>query len=135
MAEIGLIAEALAEQLFQVTGIRATDYVPDSINPPAAFVNVTEIVEDTFDGGGTVTVDLVVLVSRASARAGQGSLYEYQSLAGPKSIRKAIAANKDLGLGDGTEAIVRRYRSLGIEEIAAYGYIGGAFETEVTTPA
>jgi len=129
MASVAEIAEALADQLAQVTGLRATDYVPESLNPPAAFVNVTEIAEGTF-GYETVTVnlDLVVLVSRASARSGQGTLYEYMDPRGPKSVTAAV-----MSLGrDDIQVESCKYRSLGIEEIAAYGYIGGAFETVVT---
>ena len=129
MASVAEIASALADQLTRVTGIRATDYVPESISPPAAFVNVTEVTEATF-GYETVTVnlDLVVLVSRASARSGQGTLYEYMDPRGPLSVTAAVMS---LGRAD-IQVESCEYRALGAEEVAAYGYLGGAFDTVVT---
>lgn len=134
MASVGDVAAGLASQLSIVTGIRATDYVPDSINPPAAFVNLTGRAVDDFDGSLILTFDLIVLVSRASARVGTGTLYEFVSGRGDQSVDQAINDNQDLNLTDGTRAVPGEYRSLGIEEIAAYGYMGGAFAVVVTTP-
>ncbi|HMI48898.1 MAG TPA: hypothetical protein VK481_09535 [Gemmatimonadaceae bacterium] len=133
MATVAEIASGIADVAENVIGLRAFDYVPDSINPPAAILILGEITEETFGYGSMeVPFDLVVLVSRTTARVGQGSLYEYASHTGDKSLWLAIANNKSLGLA-GVNARIVRYRPLGIEEIAAYGYFGGAFEMIVTT--
>lgn len=131
MADVDEVAAAAAKVLGLATGLRVTDYIPESISPPAAFVNVTEITPSAYGLALDIELDLVVLVTRS--RSGTEQLQAYQSQTGPQSVWLALLANKGLGLTDGTEATIRRYRSLGIEEIAAYGYIGGAFETVVTT--
>jgi len=133
MADIRTVVDAAANILSNVTGVRAVGYIPESIKPPAALVNVTEAHEATYGGDGfDVTLDLVVLVTRS--RAGQQQLMAYLSRTGARSVWLAVGQNPTLGLSDGTEAVITRYRSLGIEEIAAYGYVGGAFETQVTSP-
>lgn len=130
MADVAQIVTAAAKILFEVTGLRATDYIPESISPPAAIVNLTEIHPGTFgDETMDVTLDLVVLVART--RAGQQQLQAYQSTTSTDSVWAAVRANPTLGLS-GVNAAILRYRSLGIEEIAAYGYVGGAFELQVT---
>lgn len=131
MASIADITLGVTDTLANVTGIRAVDYVPESVNPPAAFVNLGEISESSFGLELlTVTLDAIVVVARgAAARIGQRSLYDLY-----REMVDAIVAAEDLGLGDGTRARVIRYRSLSTEEIAALNVYGGAFEIEVTTP-
>lgn len=132
MANESDIVSGLMKTLNLATGLRATDFIPESISPPATFVKVNRITPATLGGDGfDYEVDLVVLVTRS--RAGQEQLKAYRSKTGPQSVWAALAANKGIGLTDGTEAIIQDYRDLGIEEIAAYGYMGGAFETVVTT--
>ncbi len=132
MADIDAICAAAAKVLSEATGLRPFDYIPESINPPAAIVVVTSIEPSTFHlESMDVTLDLVVLVARS--RSGQDQLQAYISHTGPQSVWLALAAHPNLGLTDGTQATIVRYRSLGVEEIAAYQYAGGAFETAVTT--
>lgn len=131
MASIADILAGLSDELSSVTGLRATDYVPESVSPPAAFVNLTEITEESFGLGSlSVACDAVVLTARGAVpRIGQRSLYDLY-----RQIVDAIATNEHLGLTDGTQARVVRYRSLSIEEVAAMSCYGGAFEILVTTP-
>lgn len=135
MATVGAIAEALADTFDEITGLRPYSYVPESINPPAVILSLGEIERQSM-GRGTMSVpfDATILVSRSSDRVGQGSLYEYASFTGTKSVWNSIDANHALGLSDGTRATVLRYRPLAIEEIAAYGYFGGSFALMITTP-
>jgi hypothetical protein len=118
--------------LSEVTGLRATEYIPEAITPPAAFVNIAEISPGSFGfDSAELLVELTVLTARS--RAGQMQLDEYANREGTGSVWEALSGNKDLSLGDGTEATIVRFRATGIEEVAAYGYTGGVFELVVTT--
>jgi len=130
VATVAEVADLLATQLSDATGLRATDYVPESISPPAAFVRVNSVRESTFGYGSiTILLDLIVLVSRSSARVGAGTLYDLMNPTGPMSVPAAV-----MSLGETDISIEScEYRSLGIEEVAAYQYDGGAFETVVET--
>lgn len=132
MATIDEVCAAVADILKNEINdrqLRVTDYVPDSIAPPCAFVNLGEITERDFDGSLSVTLDAVILVARGAApRIGQRSLYSLY-----KPLRAAVDGNEDLGMNDGTVARVMRYRPLSIEEIAAVNCYGGAYELEIVT--
>ena len=137
MADVGAIATALKSTVETATGLRGWDYVPDDFQPPAFFVAPGEITRSSFEtatamGEMTIPFDLVVLMPRGSDRAGQSKLFDYVSFNTATSVWKAVKATPSLGLSE-TNAAVLRYRPLGIEEIAAYGYIGGSFEILVLT--
>lgn len=130
MASLSAVARALAELLSTKLELRATDYVPENPTPPAAFVQIPEVWDDTFDDQIAAKIELVVLVARgATPRVGQRSLYDLFPL-----IRDAIDANKSLGLDD-TEVTYQRARGLSFEEVAAIGFYGNVYELMVTTPA
>lgn len=131
MAEnLAEVADALAETIKNATGLRAYAYIPANIQTPACIVSVGRIERSTMVMGSMdMPFELVVLVDRADDRAGQLKLYEYVSFDGPKSVWQAFESADPLGLG--CDAKVTGYRPLGIEEVAAYGYFGGAFDVIV----
>jgi hypothetical protein len=134
VASLPDIAEGIAATAAMVPGLRMVDHVPSDLNPPAGFVTLVETVEDTFGLGSMAsTFELVVLVSLASERVGQRALLEYADNSGTRSVWAVFASEPDLGLSDGTNARIAGYRTLGIEEIAGYGYYGGAFTIQVTS--
>ena len=136
MATIAQVAAGLASVLDDVPGLRVVTFVADDVNPPVAILHLLEVEPETMGRGiSTLTWEATVLVSRAVDRVGQEALYDYASLAGTNSVWAAVGHNNTLGLPDGTQATVMRYRGLGLEELAAYGYYGGVFEIAVTTPA
>jgi hypothetical protein len=49
-------------------------------------------------------------------------------------VWETFGNNNDLDMSDGTSATLDNYRSLSIEELAAYPYYGGVLEIRVTTP-
>lgn len=133
MADLVSIADGIAETIEQATGLRALGYVPEDVNPPMMFVVPPEVDRSTFARGQMeLRLEVVVFTSRAVDRVGQQAILEYASFTGPKSVWKAVDDRKDLGL-TGTDAAVLRFRPLGIEEVAAYGYFGGAFELLIIT--
>ena len=135
MATIGECAIALAEQIGEATGLRTADYVTDDLDPPFLFVAFDRLQIVTMSAGSVnLHLDCVVFTSRASDRVGQQSIYEYLSLQAPKSIIAAIMADTTLGLsGVSCSPASDEIRSLGVEEIAAYGYFGGVVPVLITT--
>lgn len=133
MATIGAVAEALAETIGTATGLRTVDHIPSTINPPALFVALgTNERGAMARGQQELAFEVVVFTSRTVDRVGQSALYEYASFGGQLSVWKAVDDTPTLGLTD-TNAAVLRYRPIGVEEIAAYGYFGGVFEVLVLT--
>ncbi len=124
------LAQAITNRAKTVLGLRGYAFVPDDIQVPAVFVAFGQIERQAMVMGVMeIDFDLVVFVSRADDRSGQKLLNEYANpdRDDPKSIWSAFEVDKDLGLA-GTDVTLLRYRTLGSEEIAAYGYFGGAFE-------
>lgn len=135
MATIGECAIALAEQIGTATGLRTTDYVPEDLDPPFLFVAFDRLRIVTMSAGSVdLFLDCVVFTSRASDRVGQRALYEYLSLQAPKSVVAAIMADTTLGLaGVSCSPASDDIRSLGVDEVAAYGYFGGVVPVLITT--
>lgn len=136
MASISDIMVGLENRLKTIPGLRASDYVPDQINPPVAVVGVPPIenYHQTMKRGTTVYVFAVtVIVSASLDRAGQRLLAEYVDPFGEKSIRKAIESERSLG-GIVNDAVVDSFRPLGLEEVGAIPYYGGVFTVRVVVP-
>jgi hypothetical protein len=128
VSTIQQVFDGLASTIHDATGLRVVTYVPDDLNPPIMFLTLGTIERGAMGRGQMeIPIDAVLLVQRASDRAGQGATYGYASFTGPLSIWRAVDNNKSLGLSD-TDAAVIRYRPLGVEEVAAYQYYGGVFE-------
>lgn len=128
------IGEGLARQ-FESTGLRCYGYVPNSIDPPTMFFNLTDAQPSTMRRGWfELQYDGFLLVASTSDRAGQQQLADFLSTTGDLSVWETFGNNNDLDLDDDTRATLVRYRSLSIEELAAYPYYGGVFEFRVTTP-
>lgn len=134
MATISAGIAALASTV-TAGGLRCTPHAPDTIEPPASFCVLTEITEATLDlQSMTYTVDVVVLVSAAADRAGQLKLYELVEPTGVSSVWRALDNAPTLGLtADNTRAWITGYRSLSVEEVAAYQFYGGAFAVTIST--
>jgi hypothetical protein len=135
MATIGECTAALASQISSATGLRTTAYVPEDLDPPALFVAFDRLRIRTMSAGSVdLFLDCVVFTSRASDRVGQKLLLEYLSLQAPKSVVAAIMADPTLGLsGVSCSPASDDIRSLGVDEIAAYGYYGGVVPVLITT--
>ena len=135
MATASQIASGIAGVIDNITGLRVYSYVPEDIQPPACILAIGEVAPETMARGFvSYPFEATVLVSKASDRVGQSNLYDYVSFTGTNSLWAAFTDNNTIGLSDGTRATVMRYRPLGIEEIAAYGYFGGTFTIQVLTP-
>lgn len=127
------IYDGLAAQFSPI--VRSYGYVPNAIDPPTLFFNLTEMRPSTM-GRGWMELDFsgFLLTSSADDRTGQLALAEFLSPTGTLSVWTTFGENNDLDLTDGTRATLLGFRSLSIQELAAYPYYGGVLEFRVTTP-
>lgn len=123
-------------RLQTISGLRASEIVPDQINPPHALVGVPPIPNyrlamgrGSYELGLTVTV----LVSSAVDRVGQLALAGYASITGPTSIPLAIEGDRTLG-GVVSDCIVTSFRPLGLDEVGVISYYGGVFDLKCIVP-
>ncbi len=131
MESIRSVMEAIASQLSNVTGIRAQDTVPNKIEPPALFLNLTSSRPGTFGADSLdIEIDVVAFVS-SNVERNQRLLYDYVTVGGELSIFDALASDPTFGL-DGVSGSVGEFRNLGIDEIAAYNLYGGAISLAVS---
>lgn len=95
---IDSIRDGLVTRLNTITGLRNHPRVPDLVDPPAAFVNVTGVTYgNTFNGACTVRGEIVLVVARIDGNRGQENLDEYLNTSGVKSILAAVEGDLDLG--------------------------------------
>lgn len=132
MATIGAIRDGLAVRLATISGLRVSDVMPDSINPPHAIVRLDSATYDVAQGGDAVdyTFTIVIIASRTSERVGQDKLDGYLSPTGSSSIRAAIDADNDLGgVVDSCRAIeIRNYGTIAVGEVQ---YVAAEIVVEV----
>lgn len=103
MASLESIRDGIKTTLESAVGVlTAYDTVPDVTNLPAVVCVPDTADFDVAMGRGTDTweFDLYVLVGTADMGLGQDALDGFITGAGPNSIRAAVFANRNLGLGD-----------------------------------
>jgi len=103
MADFTVVRDAIITRLQTIDGLRVSDG-SGVINPPAAVVapaSGTVVDYDTSSGSDDMLFVVTVLVSKASARAGQDELNAYMASSGAQSIPAAI--NGDLGDAAGVD--------------------------------
>jgi hypothetical protein len=128
------IHEGIARQ-FEPTGLRCSPFMPNTIVPPAFFLFMRDQKPSTMRRGWfELLFNGFLFVSSATDRAGQELLFRFLSATGSESVWETFGNNNDLDMSDGTSATLDNYRSLSIEELAAYPYYGGVLEIRVTTP-
>lgn len=92
---IQTIRDGLKTRLQTITGLRASDTIPEQINPPIAVVSVGTIdYSQSFGGSGLTAFNFVVtvFVSRPSTRTGQNLLDDYMEPSGSTSVKAALEA-------------------------------------------
>lgn len=93
------VRAGLGTALDTITGLRAFDYVPDSLSPPAAVVEPLEIDYDEAMRRGldVYRAYILVIVGRMSDRSSQDRLDAYVTGSGSSSIKAALESDKTLG--------------------------------------
>lgn len=115
------------------TGLRCYSYVPEDLSPPALVLALGPIERGAMSMGQMeIRVTAVLFVSSANAPSGQTAENAFAGWGVAQSVWNAVDDNPGLGLAD-TNAAVLRYEPFGIEQVAAYGYLGGTFEVLILT--
>lgn len=93
------VRAGLGTALDTITGLRAFDYVPDSLSPPAAVVEPLEIDYDEAMRRGldVYRAYILVIVGRMSDRSSQDRLDAYVAGSGSSSVKAALESDKTLG--------------------------------------
>ncbi len=128
------IAEAVATQAKDATGLRSQPEIVGRIDPPFLMVGVPPIPNYRATmGRGRVLIEdwpLYVLTSARMDRIGQERLADYASWSGDRSIVTALEAEPTLG-GVVLDLAVMSFRPLGTDEVGLIGYFGGEFRLSV----
>jgi hypothetical protein len=132
MASITDLRAGLATQLGNVPGLRTTTETPDTISPPIAIINVSNVNYDrTFMRGlDEYNFVVTVIVGRVGERSAQRLLDSYVSTTGTSSVKLAVELDRTLGGKCDTLRVtdMRNYGSLVIGEVT---YLAAEFNVVV----
>ncbi len=121
---------ALAAAVQSIDGMRSSAFIPTKIVPPMAVVSVGSGTYDDDTGGGmTLSLGLLVLVSRSDDRSAQARLDDYISPTGDRSIKAAVESDLTL---DGTvdSVAVVGWGDPAEFEVGGTSYVGVEFDVE-----
>lgn len=138
MVAIPAVRAALAAQVTaQIPGLRNAPTVPGQISPPMAVVRPARgtVVDyqETFDGGMTIFMEIVILVAMGNDRTGQTNLDGYLQPTGATSVFAAVQKDPTLG-GVVADAHVTHAQGYGLIDYAGVEYIGSTLIVEVMAP-
>jgi hypothetical protein len=132
MASITDLRAGLATRLGTISGLRTTTETPDTISPPIAIVNVSNVNFDrTFQRGlDEYNFVITVIVGRVGERSAQRLLDSYVSSTGASSVKLAVESDKTLGGKCDSLRVtdMRNYGSLVIGEVT---YLAAEFNVVV----
>jgi hypothetical protein len=130
---IAAIMTGIETRLETITGLRAKDTAPDTVDVPAgggyAFVGLPERVDyHRTMGNGRIdpVFTITVFVSASPTRIAQALLAGYMNPAGPTSIRAAVEVDKTLG-GAVEDCAVMAARTIGRVDAGDLTYLGAEF--------
>jgi hypothetical protein len=128
MASITELRAGIKNNLATISGLRTSDYQPDSINPPVAIVFPVSVnFDETFQRGmQTYTFAVQVIVGRVSERTGQSTIDAYCSSTGASSIKRAIESDKTLA-GKAFDLRVTDMRNYGELLVGEVNYLSAEF--------
>jgi hypothetical protein len=89
--DLGAVMQEVADRLATIPGLRTHGHPADNVQPPAAVVTYPEAI--TFDstyarGMDQITLPVIVMVGRVSARSSRDVISAYAAGAGDRSIKQ-----------------------------------------------
>lgn len=135
MSTIGQVRDAVKATIdaANISGLTVYAQVAESIKVPAVIIEPDKQHQSDFGGGGTLSLDLIVVVQRVDGPRGQIELDDYITLRGDKSIPQVIRDNNNLGLTDAVTAC-SGFENYGAKfTIGGIDYIGAVLKTTVYT--
>lgn len=124
------VRAGLANVAANVNGLHIYEWVPSSINPPAAVISLNSGLYDSdFSDGMTVQYSILVMLTRADDKYSQASLDEFLSQ-GNDSFFAAVDADPTLG-GVCDSARLIGWQDPSTYTIAGIDYVGVEINVEV----
>ena len=132
MASITDIRSGLATNIGAIPGLRTTTETPDTISPPIAIINVSNVSYDKTFQRGLDEYNFVVtlIVGRVGERSAQRLLDSYVSTTGSSSVKLAIESDRTLG-GKCDTLRVSEMRNYGSTVIGEVTYLAAEFNVVV----
>ena len=123
---------ALATSLRTISGLRASEEIPDQIAPPIAVVSLNSIdYHGAFKNGlNTYRFTVRVIVGRAAERQAQRYLDAYVFPTGASSVKGAIESNRTLS-GACQDLIVESMPNIGSITVNENEYLAAEFSVTV----
>lgn len=128
MATISEIRSGIATTLANISGLRTSAFVPDTVSPPVAIVEPNTIKFDVTMGRGLdeLNFKVTVIVGRATDRSAQAAIDAFCSSTGATSIKQVLESNRTLG-GKCNDLRVTGLNSYGSIQIADTPYLAAEF--------
>jgi hypothetical protein len=128
MATVSELRSGIATTLANITGLRTSAFVPDTISPPIAIVEPNSIKFDISMGRGLdeFGFKVTVIVGRATDRTAQANIDAFCSSSGSSSIKQVLESNRTLG-GKCNDLRVTGLNSYGSIQIADTPYLAAEF--------
>lgn len=134
MASFSSIRDGLKTNLETISGLTASDIVPDYIVPPIALIApLNQLTYDTTMGRGadTYSIPVVVYINRMDAQTSQDEVDAYLAGSGSQSIKAAIESDPTLN-GAAMSVKVVNATDYGEYEVnQGTSYLGVTFNIEV----
>jgi hypothetical protein len=133
VASLSAIRDSLKTRLETISGLRAYDTVPGTINPPMAVVYPQPGTFLTFDttlsrGSDDLTFLVHLFASTASDRAGQDALDSYLAGSGATSVKAAVEGQD---VGEAHYMVVTEARNYGQTDYGGVTYLSVEFIVQV----
>lgn len=100
MAALTSIRDGLKTRLETISGLTASEYVPDYIVPPIALVaplNSLNYDSTMARGADTYEIPVILYISRIDAQTSQDEVDSYLASSGSNSVKAAIEGDTTLG--------------------------------------
>ncbi len=133
MRSLEQIALGIETRLNSIEGLRATEFVPGKITPPAAIVALADVPNYRVAMAGVkfnVNFSVTIFTSAAYDRVGQMNLLAYADRVGDRSVFAAFEVDRQLG-GAVDDCEITGFRPLGLEEVGILQYFGGVFQLRI----
>lgn len=126
------VMQGIETRLETITGLRATDFTADQINPPHAMVAINDVDYRLTMGRGKyqINFEIAVFTSAALDRTGQRALLAYANPRGSSSVIVAFEADKTLG-GIVDHCVIDTFAPMGLQKVGEVDYYGGRFKGRV----
>jgi hypothetical protein len=129
-------AEMAAKLRAADIGLNITTYQAENISPPAVLFDVPDrYLYSQLHGRGAdlVTLPVMLLLGKASARSARTKAHAFATSGGPQSI-KVILDNTTTNVYDSCDAVTVRECEIDNIEVASVVYLGIVFKVDIFGP-